>query len=334
MKTIVRVLIPIFFIVVSTVSTVAYADTILFPIIASNPPNVTTIISVTNMGPSVSFMKYIYAWKPTFIIGGVPNNGGACFFQSFVRTDVAPDVLSFDVSGIYEDGSALFNDPDAFVYGGSFKITGVSPPIRGYLLVSNSDAAGNRLDVGNPLALGGEAVLLDIAFGSAWGYKALNDPSREDFNFNPVGGGGGSLTNVLTTGSSIRFSFFPPNEWTTRFFITPIGDNMDVTDRTARVKLVQGVTAFDSFGVNGRGAIKYAFDKELTVRCTAGFNLTDLLDSTANAALATTGGWGWLYKPGGTGFGAVVYKLEFVVNNPKYGGTNNNGFLLSTPDLP
>jgi hypothetical protein len=28
----------------------------------------------------------------------------------------------------------------------------------------------------------------------------------------------------------------------------------------------------------------------------------------------------------------IVYKLEYVVNNPTYGGTNNNGFLLSTYD--
>ncbi len=237
MKAIVRVLIPVLFILVSAVSTVGYADTILFPVIASNPPNVTTMISVTNVGPSLDFMKYIYAWKQTFT-GDVPNYDGACLFQSFVRKDVAPDVLSFDVSGSFEGGSALFNDSDASVYGGSFKITEVSRPIRGYLLVSNSDAAGNRVNVGNALALGGEAVVMDIAFGAAWGYKAFNDPSREDFNFNPAGPGvGGSMTNVLSPGSLIRFSFFPPNEWTTRFFITPIGDNMDVTDRTATVKL-------------------------------------------------------------------------------------------------
>jgi hypothetical protein len=53
----------------------------------------------------------------------------------------------------------------------------------------------------------------------------------------------------------------------------------------------------------------------------------DILDATALAAVENIGGWAWFCEDGINPI--IVYKLEYVVNDPTYGGTNNSGYLLS-----
>ncbi|MCL4475148.1 MAG: hypothetical protein M1508_02835 [Nitrospirae bacterium] len=303
---------------------VAGADTVLFPVIVTNSPNVTTIISVTNQGPSTGFLRYVYAFKPA-TIGGAPNYGGPCSVESFVAPTFVPDIVSFDASGTFNGGFALFNDLDP--YGINFDL-GFSGPQRSYLLVTNSDSAGNRVNVGSTASLRGEAIILDIFAGAAWGYRAVNDTTREDFSFFSVLDGGG-VVNVNRAGlaESSRFTFFPLNDWTTRFFVTPIGAGMDNIDRLSVVRLYN--TSLLP-GINGRGADIYSFNVPRTVVCTAAVSLTDLLDSTAFSNLFFTGGWGRFNIDSGDA--ALIYKLEFVFQNSTFGGTNNNGFLLSGVD--
>ncbi len=306
------------FLLISGTFSTAKADTVLFPVIVTNAPFVTTIVSVTNQGPTSSFLRYVYSYKSA-LIGGVPNYTGGCAVDSFVRPTFSPDVVSFDASGTIGGGFALFNDPDP--YGGAFNIA-VGGPVRSYLLVTNSDGAGNRVNVGSNFSLRGEAIVMDIFSGAAWGYRAVNDTTLEDFTFNPA-----SLTNALFPGANPRFSFFPPNEWTTRFFVTPVGANMHAVDLTTTVRL-QRSTGVP--GINGRGDDIYAFDRPQLVRCTAAVDLRDLMDATAYSFLFTTGGWGRFSVVSGSS--AYIYKLEYVVNNPTYGGTNNNAYLLSAFD--
>lgn len=294
----------------------AKADTVLFPVIATNYPYVTTIVSVTNQGPTSAYLKYIYRYKPT-ISGGVPNYTGGCFVDNFVRPTWAPDLVSFDASGSFNNGFALFNDTDNYV--GSFDII-ASGANRSYLLVTHSDSAGNRVNVGSNQVLSGEAIIMDIFSGAAWGYKAVNDPSREDFTFTNT-----NLQNSIWTGEKVRFSFFPLSTWTTRFFVTPIGSDMHNTDLTSTIQLYRANPIVE--GINGRAGNFYSFSRPQLVRCTAAVNLVDLLDSTSFAALYHTGGWGRIGIPSGSA--AYIYKLEFVVNNPTYGGTNNNAFILT-----
>ena len=69
-------------------------------------------------------------------------------------------------------------------------------------------------------------------------------------------------------------------------------------------------------------------------KCTAVVDLDEMLDSTVLADLESTGGWAWLCPVDGldrdSANAIVVYKLEFVVDNTTYGGTNNGGIPLST----
>ena len=295
---------------------VAKADTVLFPVIAVNYPNVTTIVTVTNQGPTSGYLKYIYSYKPPFI-GGSPNYSGGCGVVPFVMPTWAPDVVSFDASGAIGGGQALYNDPDN--YGGAFDIA-VSGPSRSYLLVTNSNSTGDRLNVGSTGSLSGEAIIMDIFAGAAWGYKAVNDPSREDYTFTSA-----NLLTSLEPGDAPRFAFFPPAIWTTRFFVTPIGADMYAVDLTTTIALYRANPFV--YGIYGRGANAYSFYVPQFVRCTAAVDLRDLMDSTAWAGIYYTGGWGRLGIVSGSA--AYIYKLEYVVNNYAYGGTNNNAYQLS-----
>jgi hypothetical protein len=295
----------------------AAADTILFPVIALNTPNVTTIVSVINSpGATSSDLKYTYRHKAT-LVGSEPNTQGLCNESSFSRNTSDGDIVSFDASGFFNGGQALFGDNNN---PGTFDI-GLSGPLRGYLLVANDDPEV----VGNPLDLTGESVVLDIATGAAWGMKAVNDENRENDDFvNASAATGGVWSALPNNGDSRRFSFFPMNEWTTRFFVTPIGTNMDTANLSATISLTGDV--YD------RSATPHTFTPiQQSVTCTGAVDLQDLMDSSTAAAVETGGGWSWFRVVSGD---AVVYKLEFVVDDPTYGGTNNNGYLLSDRAAP
>lgn len=132
------------------------ADTILFPVIAVNQPNVTTIISVfteDSLSSPQTHLHYIYRYKDS-LSGGSPNYTGTCATASFTRPTTPRDLVSFDASGTLNGGNALFGDTDS--YGGSFSMPG-SGPRRAYLLVTQSNASGTRVDCapGYTFCLGG-----------------------------------------------------------------------------------------------------------------------------------------------------------------------------------
>jgi len=252
---------------------------------------------------------------------GSPNYTGDCVSLSFIRNTFDGDLVSFDASGVLNGGNALFNDPNT--YNGDFSMgDSYSGPRRGYLLVTNSDASGTSVDVGHDQALGGEAIVMDIATGAAWGYRAINDTIREDFAFTLAG-----VSTVMSGGGCKWFSFFPTNDWSTKFFVTPFGGSMNTAvGITTKISLYNGIHSVQ--GVTTRGGTAINFTNSLDVTCTGAVDLADMLDATALAAVQNIGGWAWLCEDGN--YPIVVYKLEYVVNNPTYGGTNNNGYLLST----
>jgi hypothetical protein len=297
------------------------ADTLLFPVIAVNVPNVTTIVSIVNDSGAASRLRYIYRYKQTFV-AGEPNVGGNCDTSAFNRNTYDKDIVSFDASGAINGGNALFGDGDT--YSGGFAL-GQSGPNRSYLLVTHADNTGTRVNVGNNVALSGEAVILDIASGAAWGMRGINDRSQEDFDLVSAMAGGGVYSVLPNLDAAKRFTFFPLDEWTTRFFITPLGLNMDSANLSSIVRLLGDV--YD------RERTAYSIPLTIpTVTCTGAVDLADLMDSTTEAAVESTGGWATFQVAAGNP--AAVYKLEYVVDDPTYGGTNNNGYLLSDIGTP
>jgi len=306
----------------------ARADTLLFPVIATNSPNVITVVSVFNRPAGTSsHLHYLYRYKNSLAADGSPNHTGTCSTVEFTRQTFDGDLVSFDASGTINSGTALFGDTNP--YGGTFD-HGIPGAARSYLLVTSSDAAGTRIDVGQVRDLSGEAVIMDIAFGAAWGMKGINDRTREDYSMINASGGGGVYSALPSQGfDNRRFSFFPPNEWTTRFFVVPIGRNMDSANLSATLNLVSSSGSIE--GVYDRQGSRHTFTPiDRGVTCTGAVDLKELMDSTVWAAVEQVGGWSWLRVASGD---AAVYKLEFVVENSAYGGTINNGFLLSGYEL-
>lgn len=286
----------------------AAADTILFPVIAVNTPNVTSIVSVIN-GPGGGTSSTLTYRHKESLIGGEPNTQGICNSVTLsTRTIPDGDIVSFDASGLFNGGKALFNDTNNGT--DSFAI-GLSGPLRAYLLVDNGDP--DNLD------LAGETAVLDIATGAAWGMKAVNDQTSVTDSF-----GDNAWSSLPIEGTNSRRVSFPPLDvWKTRFFVTPIGGDMG-TNLTATVNLAGGV--YD------RGGTLHSFATiDQPVTCTGAIDLADLMDSATLAAVETGGGWSLFRVQSGS---AVVYKLEYVVNNPTYGGTNNSSYLLSGPARP
>lgn len=297
----------------------ATADTVLFPVIVSNPPNISTVISVVNSAPggSSTHLTYIYRYKDAFNPpnSGISNREGSCSTKILTRPTTDGDMVSFDVAGSLGGGNAMFGDEN--FYGGGFGL-GVNGPQRGYLLVTNSNGAGTPTNVGENLDLSGEFANMDIGSGAAWGGKIINDINRESYDFINANMPGGGVYSALPSNGSIGrlFKFLPPNDWTTRFFVTPIGNSMDSAHLST---LVSAAGLYDRDGQQRPFTPIF-----LSVACTAAVDLRDLVDSSTWAAVENLGGWAYF----GTGSNAVVYKLEYS-SNPEYGGTLNNGFLLS-----
>ena len=304
----------------------AAADTHLFPVIASNSPNVVTLVSVGNREGGIStHLSYLYRYKAALTVELTPNTDGSCDSTQFARPTFNGDLVTFDASGYLNDGNALFGDTND--YEDSFDI-GLAGPVRAYLLVSNAAATGRRVDDGHPRDVFGDFIVIDIASGGAWGGKGVNDTIREDYTFiNAEHEGGGVWAALPANGfTNRRITFLPPSEWTTRFFVTPIGSNMDTANLTASVGLLHDTGVFDRQGIN-----HYFAPISHTVRCTGAVNLEDLMDSTVWSAVENVGGWARFAVESGD---AVVYKLDYTADNSTYGGTVNNGYLLSGFTLP
>jgi hypothetical protein len=308
--------------------TPAGADTILFPVFVSNPGIISTIISVTNIGASFSWLNthltYTYVSK-----SATSSYSDECGMNEKTINTYGGDLVTFDASGTIGSGQALFNDPDSYTRTFNIPLTDAR---RGYLLVSNTNSSGTRVNVGSNSSLRGEAIIMDIVSGSAWGYKAVNDTAREDYSFRHHLEGGG-LYSIQVSGVQYasRFSFNPLSSWTTKFFITPLISDMNIFyNGSSVIRLYEPVTL--TSGIRGRGTNTYSFDVPVTVKCHAAVNITDLLDSTAQAALASTGGWGLLNIESGDY--AVIYKLEYTFSSPfvPLKASNNNGIFLSGID--
>ncbi|MCI0469017.1 MAG: hypothetical protein L0Y62_03005 [Nitrospirae bacterium] len=304
------------------------ADTILFPVITVNYPSVVTIVSVTNApGATSSHLHYIYRYKSAQNTDGTPNLEGTCSSQGFSQTTFDGDIVSFDPSGYLNSGNAMYWDTNS--YSGAFTMAGTGAR-RAYLLVTNSNSSGTRVNVSNNLDLGGEAILMDIAYGAAWGYRAVNDNTREDYTFISKDAGGGVYSSLPAQGYNYRqFAFLPYNIWTTRFFVTGLASDMHTANASVSVNLR---SASSEEGVFDRNGVRYTFSPiSKSITCTGAVDLRDLIDATTWSAVESKGGWTWFRVSTGD---AIVYKLEYLVNNPTYGGTNNNGYLLSTYERP
>lgn len=314
---------------VAGAATVQAADTLFFPYVVSGGA-VTTLVSVINTDTTGTAEYYNNNGSNFDRYGGAHRYLHWRYHIKTANTNAAPclendgyfptsplDMVTYDVSGTRGEGGVMFNDASVL---NNWKAEGALNQLnaitlngeRATLLVHN--AAGSEA---HP-SLVGEALIVEFDTGSAWGYGAARNYSAvesndDDFDF--------SFLGAVDTG----VTFLPQGEFTTRFFVTPVGQlasahgldidgfgslrtRVDLAPVTGSIRVVNR----DESGVSG-GVTPQA------VTCVGVVDVRDLV-TAANVwnYVSNEGGWGRLVTEApaaATGTSpvadAAVIKLDF-----------------------
>lgn len=322
----------------------AKADALLFPWVTKST-TVSTLISVVNTAGvpagwgGATPQLHIQYWSKIFScsVTGLPCDVTAdcplagigetclqntqtegCGEADFKVDTSGNDVVTWDAAGNVNGGIPIFNDPNNGV--ASLQLSSPSPR-RAFLLVDNNTPAlvanGTNLDG----TLYGEAMVIDIVNGAAYGYIAYNsgeglfgttgvtpgqtDPIQFSDGSDVLGEviGGGALTGLA---ESIPVVLLPPNTIQTRFFMTPIADgvvgpfNQRVGDLNARIQLClqpcndllvpngncpvvgAGAPGCNIGGIFDNDENQLTFICRKNIVCTAGDNLQSLFCGSGN----------------------------------------------------
>ncbi len=261
----------------------AKADSILFPWVAKGGA-VSTLISVVNTADlepdEDQQIHYQYWYKKT------TDNGQCevCENYSFTRPTSKDDIVTFDACGNINDGKALY-DEEARYDDDSFHLK-VESPRRAFLIVDNDE-----LEDAEDGTLYGEAMVLELAGGSAWGYVAYNPVGEDPNNFED---GNDLLGEVIGTTEMTQTVLLSPDQGTTRFFITPICNNA-TSQRDGDIDGQMYLSAWEEQGMYDNDENVIDFAKKKSVVCTAGADLEHLIGEGAFNEFKDTGGQGWAY---------------------------------------
>jgi hypothetical protein len=275
----------------------AYADAILFPWIVKGD-SVSTIISVVNTaGPWMDGfglnLHYQYWYKASTTNGDTE----LCTEYDFMRPTSVNDIVSFDASGIVNDGKAIFND--ASPYGDSgFKLS-ASSPRRAFLIVDNNTSSFVDSQSNGDGTLYGEALIIDINTGLIWGYTAYNARGAGYAN-SPAGqvyfnDGYDYQGEVIGGNESSRVVILPTSEYNTKFYVTPIGIS---GQRSGNINTRVSIVYPDSYGgfyggIYENNEAPFDFTKYVNVTCTSALSLSDLITEAAYVMFSSLGGQGW-----------------------------------------
>jgi len=225
----------------------------MFPWIIKNTGVTSTLVSVVNTAgvpvagvyavSGVPFeLHYEYWWKT----GGQTD---ICDEWDFRRPTSKDDIVTFDAAGYIGGGLPIYNDnTNNSPYGSQgFDLgVGVPSPARAFLLVDNNTNAFRDLGF-DPLneninldgTLYGEAMVLNLTDGSAWGYIAYNPSGGEEASANaPVDfsdgmdvlgevlantqyNTAGAINNTINPQERVPVVLMPPASIKTKFFMTP-----------------------------------------------------------------------------------------------------------------
>lgn len=344
-----------------TASVSVWSDAILFPWVVKNNA-ISTIISVVNTGNSGQ-IHFIYAYKSKRsedYPSRTEELSDLCQETDFWVPTSPNDVVTFDAAGNFGKsslfevgvrGGMVGNVPITYPYGNLF--LNAEPSRRAFLIVSDNTTMDD--------VLYGEAMVVDISIGAAWGYVAYNPRGKSNFDFaddaNDLTGGIPSdqfgevisgydyknTTNPIgTEGEKAKVVLMPPDVFKTKFFVTPISSDQPNTSLVTSVY-------FDT--IPDRGSyISGIYDNDenpisshrppVSVVCTGALELKDLLsEATFNEFLAKKA-QGWAYvstmvnplgysswlKPTTQ---AVIGKLEYserstTIGNKSVSGAINN----------
>ncbi|WP_157726310.1 hypothetical protein [Imhoffiella purpurea] len=337
-----------------------HADAMLFPVMTRSP-SVATIVSVVNKDPQ-GVVNLNYFTKSADLASPCIDEG----VKQVAASGRENDMLTFDASGVFlssEGGGPLFNDPETLAPYGAVQFSTTNTGVaRGFLIVDDGDDTSQG---GTGADLYGEAVMLEIAGGAAFGYRALNP--AQDVAYAPAAilGNWGGLTallgEVLDQDLGTGFAgttFMPPNEWTTRFFVTPVADG---TGTAAGQRDCENCSVSIYISPDQAGTVAGMHDRDTVMRsepfapaalptsaknvvCTGAVDMTDILPQAVVNQIASQGGWGYVQIRAGTSGNvensATVLKLEYNLvggtattmlspdSSTSFTGTVNNGVWL------
>lgn len=222
----------------------ASADSIMFPwLVKSN--TVFSLVSVVNTSATDNTacptpqLHYQYYFKDA---ASATVNTDSCIPQSFYRQTSPEDIVSFDASGAVNLGSALFNDQPAMhgnvTYTPNWFFMNSAPATaRAFLLVDNNDT--DCFEDATAASLYGEAMIIQISQGSAWGYVAYNGvgggpfgPASEPLSFSDTVDLQGEVLRsprfydiANSSGDEIEVTptvLLPLDTFITKMFVTPV----------------------------------------------------------------------------------------------------------------
>ncbi len=326
------------------------ADTVLFPwVIKDNA--ISTLISLVNTADPGSYkVRYhlIYEYKAT------TNNDQTekCEEFDFCVPTSFNDVLVFDAAGNFNDGAALFGDTGAgavtykTVQANNSLALPVDGPRRAFLMVTNeiytTEQCGVAPYVGIEDTLYGEAMVVDIANGAAWGYRAYN-PYRNAgdwLNFSDNGVDPAALPSdaygeVLDGADEMtKVVLLPPNNFCTKMFITPVYTNQWAGNLGSQVYFFcseDDNTTFTGIFDDDENCI--SFDRVKEVVCTDASLINHYISTGAWITFVNSGGPGWAYvsAEGYVALGiqptpeVVAGKLEYRVGSAQVDGGTIDG---------
>lgn len=289
-------------------SPLGQADHLLFPFVVANQGSVATLVSITNMATTHGYLRYRYFYK-----FATDRDDDQCNQYEFIRSTYPGDVVTFDVSGTMNGGIPLNYDQD--FYEGKFNMPYTPPAVRGYLLIDHYDNDTKQSSKQGANTLMGQATVLEVQTGSAWGYRAINDTKTDekpDFS---------KSSGIISTDQSVPFTFNPPapSQWTTKFFITPVGADMTGASGQYSSRL--------KFTIHNQNSA----NMESVITCTGAIDFANVMSASILRNVEDTGGWGTLKLDKDSGYApAIIFKLDYTYSKdilPK-GGSANNGILL------
>ncbi len=326
-----RILLALFLVSLMIVASVgtAKAESILFPYIASTTGALDTVITVIHASaqPQLHFRYFTKA-------AGVANEAvNPCNEYDFFRPTTMNDIVTFAVGGNagLGGGNAMFGDTTNYGVGvGAPNFAHIHGSGRfGLLLVTTANANADVAAGNANTLLDGEASLYDIATGAMWGYRGL--PSNADnagagvaatinsFAFATWTHASGSTFATLSEQIAVaantpRLGIYPPNQFTTRLFVTPLvrttgaafaAADADMRTPNLNSTAAQIVDATGAAAMYDRNEQPVSGAGPLTVRCVGRLGIVDLVGGgigplAPTGPLFATGGWGYfdLTNPG------------------------------------
>jgi hypothetical protein len=237
-------------------------------------------------------------------------------FKAYISKD---DLVSFDTSGKINNGLPLWNDDDprhpndtvGFASDYSLNVAGDR---RAFLIVDNNTPnyslqAGTNEDG----TIYGEALVLEITTGAAWGYVAYNAGGGQgvaSYQEDPVSfsDGADALGEVIGAAEWIPTVILNPNSVTTKFFITPVATSTPFQrspNNNTRIQICgrpdfSGGCSASGMYDNVEGGISFGDPKNVV--CTDAAKLVEIMGEAAYNSFRDSGrsGWGFIITRTGT----------------------------------